>query len=50
MQVPEDAQHDQVSRGKAVTLSIQCYQFDKLMRRKVNKKQCDTPDIEKFYE
>jgi len=30
--VPEDAQHDQVSRDKAVTLSIQRYQFDKLMR------------------
>ena len=32
MRVPEDTRHDQVSKDKAVTLSIQCDLFDKLMR------------------
>ena len=31
-QVPEDTQHDQIFRDKAVALSIQCYLFDKLTR------------------
>ena len=50
LKVHEVTQHHQGFIDYAIALSIRCYLFVKLREEKINKKQCDTPDIEKFYE